>query len=373
MVRKRISGEKGEDVERLAKFRQILAAENLDGFVVTSRANRRYLSGFTGSSGVLVISRAEAVLLTDFRYLDQAAVQVEAYGFQVKKHAPGLWETVAEEIKKYCPDGRSRWGFESEYLVEKSYRALAEQLKGCGQLIPTEGLVNRLRRQKSPGELEAIRKAVAITDRAWARLLPELKPGRTEKEIAALFEFFQRELGAEGTSFPTIVASGPRSALPHGEPTDRKIEAGDLLTLDGGALYNGYCSDFTRTVVVGAEPTARQQALYDLVLKAQEAALSGMKPGMTGKEVDALAREVIAAAGYGDNFGHGLGHSLGLEIHEEPRLSPTDETVLAPGVVYTVEPGLYLTGWGGIRIEDVVVVTTDGIENLTGSPKRLQP
>lgn len=359
--------------ERLAEFRQLLAAENLEGFIVASPANRRYLSGFTGSSGVLVISREEAVLLTDFRYLDQATEQTQAYGFQVKKHPPELWETVAEEIKGKCAGGRSRWGFESDHLVEKHYRTLKEQLDGCCFLTPTEGLVNRLRRKKTGVELDAIRKAVEITDRAWARLLPELKPGRTEKEIAALFEFFQRELGAEGTAFPTIVASGPRSALPHGEPTDRQIEAGDLLTLDGGAIYNGYRSDFTRTVVVDAEPTAQQQALYDLVLKAQQAALAGMKPGMTGKEVDALAREVIAAAGYGDHFGHGLGHSLGLEIHEAPRLALTDETVLEPGVVYTVEPGVYLTGWGGIRIEDVVVVTAGGIENLTGSPKRLKP
>ncbi|HHT48145.1 MAG TPA: aminopeptidase P family protein [Firmicutes bacterium] len=358
-------------MERLTAFRQLMVAENLDGFIVTARANRRYLSGFTGSSGVLVISRKEAILLTDFRYLDQAAEQVKDYGFQVKKHRPELWETVAAEVRNCCAGGRARWGFESDHLVEKNYRILNEQLDCCCVLVPTEGLVSPLRRKKTQAELAAIRKAVEITDQAWARLLPELKPGRTEKEIAALFEFFQRESGAEGTSFPTIIASGPRSALPHAEPTDRRIEAGDLLTLDGGARYNGYCSDFTRTVVVGATPTTQQQALYDLVLKAQETVLAQMRPGMTGKEVDALAREIIAKAGYGDRFGHGLGHSLGLEIHEAPRLALTDETVLEPGVVYTVEPGIYLTGWGGIRIEDVVVVTTEGIENLTASPKRL--
>lgn len=357
-------------MERLTKFRQLLLEEKFDGFVVTAPASRRYLSGFTGSSGVLVINRVEAILLTDFRYLDQAAEEVEGYGFQVKEHEPQVWGTVAAEIMRLCSGGRSRWGFESEHLVEKNYRALNERMECC-VLTPTEGFVGRLRRVKSAAEIAAIRRAVQITDQAWARLLPELKPGRTEKEIAALFEYFQREAGAEGTSFPTIVASGPRSALPHGGPTDKKIEAGELLVLDGGARYNGHCSDFTRTVVVGAAPTDQQRELYGLVLRAQETALAGLRAGMTGKEVDALAREVIAAAGYGERFGHGLGHSLGLQIHEPPRLAPTEETVLEPGMVCTVEPGIYLTGWGGIRIEDVVVVTEDGIENLTTSPKTL--
>lgn len=355
-------------MERLASLRRILAAEKLDGLIVTAAANRRYLSGFTGSSGVLVISLQEAILLTDFRYLDQAAEQVKDYGFQVKKHPPEIWDAVVEEVKALSSGARAHWGFESENIVEKSYRKLKEKLEST-ILEPTEGLVNRLRRKKDATEIAYIRKAVEITDQAWAKLLPEIKPGRTEKEIAALFEYYQRELGAEGTSFSTIVASGPRSALPHGTPTDKKIAAGELLVLDGGAVYNGYCSDFTRTVVVGAEPTAKQRELYALVLRAQQAVLTKMRPGMTGKEVDALARQIITEAGYGERFGHGLGHSLGLEIHEAPRLSMTDETVLEPGVVYTVEPGVYLTDWGGIRIEDVVVVTEQGIDNLTTSSK----
>ncbi|NLM37639.1 MAG: aminopeptidase P family protein [Firmicutes bacterium] len=357
-------------MERLTKFRQLLAEGKFEGFVVTAPASRRYLSGFTGSSGVLVISKDEAILLTDFRYLDQAQEEVKDFGFQVKEHDPRIWGTVAAEIAKLSTGGRSRWGFESEHLVEKNYRALNERLE-CGVLTPTEGFVNQLRRIKSATEIAAIRKALQITEGAWARVLAELKPGRTEKEIAALFEYYQRQLGAEGASFPTIVASGPRSALPHGAPTDKIIEAGELLVLDGGARYAGYCSDFTRTVVVGAAPTKQQQELYELVRRAQEVALGGIQAGMTGKEADALAREVIRAAGYGDRFGHGLGHSLGLEIHEQPRLSPTEETILEPGMICTVEPGIYLTGWGGIRIEDVVVVTADGIENLTTSPKSL--
>jgi Xaa-Pro aminopeptidase len=360
----------GSLMERLAKIRGLLKEEKIDGLIVTTAANRRYLSGFTGSSGVLVISQEQAVLLTDFRYLDQAAEEVKTYGFQVKEHQSAIWAAVAAELKAQSAKASSKWGFESDNLVEKDYRSLKEKMDQ-GLLMPTVGLVSHLRRKKSPAELRSIRKAVEITDQAWIRLQPELKPGRTEKEIAARFEYFQRQLGAEGTAFSTIVASGPRSALPHGVPTDKKIEAGELLLLDGGAVYNGYCSDFTRTVVVGAAPTADQQALYDLVLKAQQAALAGMRPGMTGKEVDGLAREVITAAGYGERFGHGLGHSLGLEIHEAPRLALTDESVLEAGVVYTVEPGVYLTDWGGIRIEDVVVVTETGIEDLTASTKTI--
>ena len=356
-------------MERLNKFRAILAEKDLDGFLISSPENRRYLSGFTGSSGVLLIDQKQAVLLTDFRYLEQAAEQVAKSGFKVKKHQPKLWLTVVDEITAWSKRQALRWGFESEHLVEKDFRFLQENLTQV-KLVPTEGLVNILRQIKSSEEIDSIRQAVKITDQAWKELLSETKPGKKESEIAATFEYFQRRLGAEGTSFQTIVASGPRSALPHGVAGERRVEEGDLIVLDGGALYNGYCSDFTRTIVVG-QPTARQLEMYNLVLKAQEAALEGMRPGMTGKEVDALAREVFIEAGYGDNFGHGLGHSLGLAIHESPRLSPLDESVLEPGMVLTVEPGVYLPGWGGIRIEDVVVVTEDGIENLTLSPKKL--
>ena len=358
-------------MERLEKFRKLLAENALDGFIVASPDNRRYLSGFTGSSGVLVIDQQRAVLYTDFRYLEQAGEQTAGSGFEVKEHEPKIWVTVCAEIKAFNRGQNQRWGFESEHLVEKDYRFLRENIPGVS-LVPTEKLVNRLRRIKSPEELALIRAAVEITDRAWAQLQAEFVPGKTETEIAAAFEYFQRKLGAEGTSFSTIVASGPRSALPHGAPGPRRLAPGDLVVVDGGARYAGYCSDFTRTVVVG-EPTPRQLELYNLVREAQEAALAGIRPGMTGKEVDALARQVISQAGYGENFGHGLGHSLGLSIHEDPRLSMTDETVLEPGMVFTVEPGVYLPGWGGIRIEDVVVVTADGIENLTASPKSILP
>lgn len=365
-------------MERLKRFRELLVREGLDGFLVTSGENRRYLSGFTGSSGVLLVSLEDALLLTDFRYLEQAEQELTGSGFTLKEHEPEMWKTVSALLDAgsgFVPLGQYkqelRWGFEGDHLVEREYRFLLAKAGGI-QLIPREGLLAEMRSVKSPEELMLIKKAVSVTDQAWARVWPQIKPGLTETEVAALFEYEQRRLGASGTSFETIVASGPRSALPHGIAGKRLLQAGDLVVLDGGAVVDGYCSDFTRTIVVGGElREQKQQELYDLVLAAQEATLSDLKPGITGREGDALGRRVIEKAGYGAYFRHGLGHSLGLAIHEEPRLSPRAETVLTPGMVLTVEPGIYLPGWGGIRIEDVVVITESGCEDLTGSEKRL--
>ncbi|HHU81660.1 MAG TPA: aminopeptidase P family protein [Firmicutes bacterium] len=360
-----VSGKEREG--RLRRFRELLAEEELDGFIVTSPENRRYLSGFTGSSGVLLVALEWAVLLTDFRYLEQAATETAGTGIDLQKQAKKIWESVAKLLRARTGP-LARWGFESDHLVEGDYRFLAGQV-GPDRLAPKEGFPGRLRMVKSPAEIGLIAKATAITDRAWERLLPEIKPGRREEELAALFEFFQREEGASAASFPTLVASGPRSAMPHGAAGSRPLCPGDLVVVDGGAVYAGYCSDFTRTVVVGEEPGAEQKRIYRLVLEAQERALAGLKPGMTAAEADALAREVLEKAGYGPNFGHGLGHGLGLAIHEAPRLSPGRETVLEPGMVVTVEPGIYLPDWGGVRIEDVVVITEEGCRVLTRSPK----
>ena len=365
-------------MERLERFRELLVREELDGFLVTSGENRRYLSGFTGSSGVLLISPEDALLLTDFRYLEQAEQELAGSGFALKEHEPEMWQTVAGLLhveSGFVPYGRHkqepRWGFEGDHLVEKDYRSLLTRVGGV-QFLPKEGLLIEMRSVKSPEELTLIEKAVLVTAQAWARVWPQIKPGLKETEVAALFEYEQRRLGASGASFETIVASGPRSALPHGTAGERLLQAGDLLVLDGGAVVDGYCSDFTRTIVVGGELREQKQAeLYDLVLAAQEAALGGLRPGMTGREGDALGRRVIEEAGYGAYFRHGLGHSLGLAIHEEPRLSPRADTILTPGMVLTVEPGVYLPGWGGIRIEDVVVITENGCQDLTGSKKRL--
>src|SRR5690554_2584568 len=360
-----------EQKGRLERFRELLAAEELDGFIVVSPENRRYLSGFTGSSGVLLVAQEWAVLLTDFRYLEQAAAETAGTGIDLQKQGKKLWESVAQLLLDRGGP-LAHWGFESDHLVERDYRFLAGQV-GAGRLVPKEGFPGRLRAVKSPAEVELIAKAVAITDRAWERLLPEIKPGRREEELAALFEFFQREEGASAASFPTLVASGPRSAMPHGAAGSRVLCPGDLVVVDGGAVYAGYCSDFTRTVVVGKKPGAEQERVYRLVLEAQERALAGLKPGMTAAEADALAREVLEKAGYGPNFGHGLGHGLGLAVHEAPRLSPGQETVLEPGMVVTVEPGIYLPDWGGIRIEDVAVITGEGCQVLTRSPKTPYP
>lgn len=340
--------------------------EQLEGFMIFSAENRRYLSGFSGSSGVLLITMDEALLLTDFRYLEQAAEESAFYGFEVIRHEPQIWKTVAEKMLELLG---KRWGFESDQLLEKDHRFLVENAPSA-ILVPSERLTTGMRQVKTTEEIELIAAAVAITDQAWAKVRGEIKAGLKETEIAALFEFYQRRLGASGASFETIVASGPRSALPHGVASDRIIQDGDLVVLDGGAVYNGYCSDLTRTVAVGAAG-AKAVEIYEIVLRAQEKAISCIKPGMTGREADALAREVIAEAGYAEEFGHSLGHSLGLAIHEEPRLSPREETILTPGMVLTVEPGIYLPGWGGVRIEDVVVVTEDGCRVLTQSGKTL--
>ena len=236
--------------------------------------------------------------------------------------------------------------------------------------VPTSRVVESLRAVKDEGERDAIRKAAAIADRAFERILEELRPGRTEREIALRLEFMMREMGADGASFDIIVASGPRSALPHGVASDRVLEKGDLVTLDFGASYRGYCSDITRTVVLG-EPNDAQRRIYETVREAQQAAVDAIRPGMTGKEADRVARDRIKASGYEKYFGHGTGHGLGMEVHEAPRLSPRGEEILEPGMVVTVEPGIYLPEFGGVRIEDDVIVTEDGREVLTQSPKHL--
>ncbi|HLT58086.1 MAG: Xaa-Pro peptidase family protein [Limnochordales bacterium] len=348
---------------RLERLRARFAEAGIDALLVTGAANRRYLSGFTGSAGTLLITRDKALLLTDFRYVEQAGRQ--APDFQIVHYDDPI-QAIGEQAAKV--PGR-RIGFEAEHVTV----AQMEKLRQAADVewVATQRLVEEVRGSKEPGELALIEAAVALADRCFEHILPQLKPGVTEREIAWRMEVFMREQGAEGLAFPSIVASGPNGAMPHARPTDKPLAAGEFVTLDFGCIWQGYCSDITRTVFLG-EPTAQHRELYDLVLRAQEAGIAAVRPGRTGREVDAAAREVIAQAGYGDRFGHGLGHGLGLEVHEEiPRLSTRSETVLAPGMVTSVEPGVYLPGWGGIRIEDLVVVTEDGCRVLTKSPKQL--
>jgi Xaa-Pro aminopeptidase len=265
--------------------------------------------------------------------------------------------------------GIKRLGFEKDFVTVGNYQKLAEGLSGI-ELVGLDDTIIELRAVKDLEEIELLAQAEAIGDKAFAHILDFLRPGLTERQVAIELERHMQDLGASGTSFETIVASGPRSAMPHGVASERVIGKNEFVKLDFGCVYKGYCSDMTRTVVVG-KADGKQREIYHIVLEAQMAALAGIKAGITGVEADALARDVIVAKGYGDNFGHGLGHGVGLAIHELPRASRLSDNVLQPNSIVTVEPGIYLPGWGGVRIEDMVVVQEDGVRNLTSSPKEL--
>ena len=354
---------------RVERLQALLAEAGLDGLVVVGRTNVRYLSGFSGSSGVLVVSRspsAAPVLVTDFRYVEQAAQQ--APGTRVVQFRDQLVEALGPVLAEL---GLEKVGFEADHLSYLQATRWMEALPGV-RWVPVEQQVESVRAIKEREELEAVRQAVALTDRAFEYLLREMKAGMTEREIAWRLEVFLRGQGAERLAFPTIVASGPNGALPHAAPTDRALQPGDLVVLDFGCVVGGYCSDMTRTVVVGPEVPPRAREVYELVRRAQQAGVEAVRPGPTGREVDAAARSVIEQAGLGDRFGHGLGHGVGLEVHEPiPRLAPSAQTVLQAGMLTSVEPGVYVPGWGGVRIEDLVLVTPDGHEVLTGSTKEL--
>lgn len=349
---------------RLTKLRQKLAAQPFDGMLVMKPENRRYLSGFTGSSAYLLITETDAVLLTDFRYTEQAKEQ--ATNFRIVEHGPSAIDSIRTELAAL---GVKKLGFEKDYLTYAQYASFSEKLSPI-ELVPAEAFIESIRAIKDEQEIAVIKKACEIADAAFSHILTFLKPGISEKDVALELEYFMRRQGAKGTSFDTIVASGVRSSLPHGVASDKILEKGNFVKMDFGALYNGYCSDITRTVVLG-EADEKQKEIYNIVLEAQLHALENLKPGMTGKEADALARDIIKEKGYGDKFGHSLGHGLGLFIHEDPRLSALSDDVLEPGMVVTVEPGIYLPGFGGVRIEDDVVITTNGIELLTHSKKEL--
>lgn len=350
---------------RVRKLQEVLAREGLEALLVTDPANRRYLTGFTGSAGCVAVTADRAVLFVDFRYVTQAEEQ--ASGVEVIQHGDSAIRSVGDELRKA---GISRLGFEQRHVTYGSYLKFADEVGDGISLVPTDGLIERLRYVKDESELAVLRKAVEIADAAFEHILTVLRPGLTEREVAIELEMHMRRLGAKGSSFDIIVASGERSALPHGVASDRVIGKNEFVKMDFGALFDGYCSDLTRTVVIG-EPSDKHREIYDIVLEAQRNAIAGIRAGITGREGDALARDVIAARGYGDRFGHGTGHSVGLDIHESPRLSRLDESVLEPGMVLTVEPGIYLPGFGGVRIEDIVVVREGGCEVLTRARKDL--
>lgn len=347
----------------------LLDEQKIDAMMIVAPSNRQYLSHFRGSAGVLYISKKRQILLTDFRYIEQATDQCPDYTI-VNHQAEGMLPL----IKNYMiEEGVQNLGIESESVTYAQYEEYKEAF-GDISIHGTKGLVEGLRKVKDEGEIANIRKAEAIGDIAFTHIVSFIKEnykkGITENQIALELEVAMRQNGAEGTSFSSIVAAGAKSSLPHAVPGDEQLQEGDFLVMDYGCKYNGYCSDMTRTLIIG-EPTPKHLDIYNTVLFANQEALKAVKPGKTGKEIDAIARKIITDKGYGEYFGHGLGHSLGLDIHENPRLSTMDDSVLEEGMVVTVEPGIYIPGFGGVRIEDLVVVTKEGVENLTFSPKEL--
>jgi Xaa-Pro aminopeptidase len=361
-----------ETNERLAKFREVLTENRLDGFLVTNKKNIYYLSGFAGSSGYLLISaQGEAYLFTDFRYEEYAAALASRFVPRIQKGEP--YAELKATVQSLAQGaGFRKLGVDAAHMTLKTHELLGKGLDGSAGILPGEDPCYKLRQIKDENELALMRASMKIADETLLRMKEYIRPGITEKEAAEELEATFKRLGAEGPSFETIAAAGKRSSMPHGQPTDNVIAEGDLVTLDFGCVVGGYASDQTRTFVMGS-PDAKQERIYRLVLQAQEAAIAAAAPGRSTREIDRVARDIITGEGYGDNFGHGLGHSLGLDIHEDPRFSPiTEDRILEPNMVLTVEPGIYLPGWGGIRIEDVVVITGGGCENITRSPKTLE-
>jgi Xaa-Pro aminopeptidase len=349
---------------RLTALRNKLAEEGLGAILVTEPANRRYLSGFTGSAGTLIISQDRALLATDFRYYEQAERQ--SPHFELIK----LTGKFIDRLADLAADLEVReLGFESKHLSFDQHEKLSGALPDGVAFVPTADLVIELREVKEEAELEVLRRAIALGDAAYAHVAQFMQPGMTEREVAWEYERFMRTHGAEKVAFDVIVAAGPNGAMPHARPGDRVIQAGQPVVMDLGAVVDGYCSDLTRTVALG-QANGRYREVYEIVQQAQQAALEGIRPGMSGQQADGLARAVIEEAGYGEQFGHGLGHGVGLAVHERPGVGKlSDEQVLKPGMVFSVEPGIYLPGEFGVRIEDLVVLRQDGPEVLSRAAK----
>ncbi len=337
--------------------------EKSDGVLLTSPYNMRYFSGFTGGEGAVLITKNNKFLFTDSRYIEQADKETSGFVLtETNDWIKSVGEIVAQEsLEKLV--------FEDDVVSAGQYKKLAEATKNC-ELIFCSGEVNSLRMIKTPDELEKIRQAEELGCKAFEHILGFIKPGVREKDIALEIEYFMRKHGAEKTSFDTIAISGARTSLPHGVPTDKKIEKGDFVTLDFGCVLDGYCSDMTRTVVVG-KATEKQKKIYNTVKIAQQMALDFIRSGVKGCEADKVARDYIASKGYGEYFRHSLGHGVGLLVHEFPNLSPRYEIVLLPRMVVSCEPGIYIPDFGGVRIEDLVCVTEDGCQNLSPVTKEL--
>jgi Xaa-Pro aminopeptidase len=342
---------------------RVAEALEVDALLITDLVNLRYVTGFTGSSGMAVVGRDLRRFITDFRYVEQAAGEVEGFD---REQAPQVFDGALAEG---WPDGSLRLGFDDQNVSVRRHARLRELLPERVELVPAGGVVEALRAVKDAEEISRIAAAAELADEVYGMLREQGLVGRTEREVAFALETEMRRRGAE-PSFESIVASAERGALPHAVPADVPIARGTLVTLDIGARLDGYCSDCTRTWATGELPDDLAEA-YELVRRAQAEALAAVRPGPEGREIDAVARDIIEAAGHGEHFGHGLGHGVGLEVHEGPRLSRTGEAPLVAGNVVTVEPGVYLPGRGGVRIEDLVVVTEDGHTVLSLTTKDL--
>ncbi len=376
----------------MERLKLIINNNNLDGIVITDGYNIHHLTGYAGHTGMVLALRDKDYILTDSRYTEQVTLEAPEFTC-VDIGMDGYADTIIKLLSEYmsgnlldntpnndaCMNHNKdiifNIGFEDEHISYKQYNAFEEKFtKAFGsryKLIPLKQELNRLRMIKTEDEITKIARAESIGDEAFSHIIDYIKHGMTEKEVALELEYTMKKLGADGVSFDTIAASGSNSSLPHAVPTERVLREGDFLTMDFGCIYKGYCSDMTRTIFIGSNPSKKQLSIYNIVLNAQLEAMKLIKPGAKCSDVDARAREIIGEAGYGDYFGHGLGHSVGLYIHEEPRFSRKCDTILEEGMIMTVEPGIYLPGEFGVRIEDLVVVTKEGYKNLTKSPKNL--
>lgn len=352
--------------KRLSNLRAALTKRNIDSMLVTDMLNVFYLTGFTGSTASLVVAPEDAYLLVDSRYSIQArdeVRQITVRNFANKSALVAACELV-NELKP------TALAYESGNITVAAYKQLNKTVDKTIKRKPVEGIVEKLRAIKDAHEIEMIRKACQAADLAFEGILKEIKPGMTEKDVALELEFLLQKLSGGALAFTTIVATGPHSAWPHAQPGEAVIEKGHLLKMDFGAKYKKYCSDITRTVSIG-KPNDKQKEIHQIVLDAQLKSIEAIAPGKSGKEIDAVGRGYITSMGYGDNFGHGLGHMLGIYVHDGLGFSTTSPTILEPGMVLTVEPGIYIEGWGGVRIEDDILVTDTGVEVITKAPRNL--
>lgn len=350
------------------RFRMLadrLPAAGLDGLLLTGEANRFYASGFLCADGMAVITKEKSYYFTDSRYIEAAEAAVSGAEVLLISRERSYHAALGQAVAAH---GIKKLGFEENRMTVGAYRALAGAVRT--ELVPAQSLPGKLRAAKDVEEIGAITAAQRIAERALDKILGFLRPGLTEKEVAAELTYQMLRLGAEKMSFDPIVVSGPNSSMPHGVPTDRKLAAGEFLTMDFGCVSGGYCSDMTRTVALGSADSEMRK-VYDTVLRAQMAGITAAKAGVTGRSIDGAARKVIEDAGYGDCFGHGFGHSVGIEIHESPNAAPGDQTEMPEGAVVTAEPGIYLPGRFGVRIEDMMILREDGCQVITRVPKEL--